>query len=382
MNRLLQQGHWEQQGMAMILALITLTLGTLLIVPVLSYAATGLKTTTIYERHARELYAADAGVESALWNLTEGGLAVPEGGQSQLPSLTLNNATVTVTIQSMGKPFYKITSIATSPDGHSTSIESYISLGSSPFDYAMASTEGDINLKGNAEITSSPDALEGNIYANGQITLKGNAEVQGDATATGAIGINGNASVTGDVEENGETLDFEPIDTSGFLSQANMGGTIAGDLTISGNGGYFLGPVHITGDLKISGNRVVTLCGTVWIDGTIKMSGNSRIEGGETIVAVGNIQIRGNSKLTANNMPFVISTTGDIKVTGNSWTSAILYAPNGDVELVGNAKVCGAVVGQNISGGGNSEVEYNTELKNHPDLPSSSSVRIRSWTIE
>ena len=56
------EGYHAEQGMAMIMALIALTLGTLLIVPTLSYAATVIKSAAIYERCTLEIYTADAGV--------------------------------------------------------------------------------------------------------------------------------------------------------------------------------------------------------------------------------------------------------------------------------------------------------------------------------
>jgi len=52
----------------------------------------------------------------------------------------------------------------------------------------------------------------------------------------------------------------------------------------------------------------------------------------------------------------VISAEGDITIGGNSWTTAILSAPDGDMALSGNSKICGAVVGQNVTAEGNKEV--------------------------
>lgn len=66
-NKLFKKINGGEQGMAMIMALITLALGALLITPTLNYAATGIKSTAIHKRLTSELYAADAGVEYALW---------------------------------------------------------------------------------------------------------------------------------------------------------------------------------------------------------------------------------------------------------------------------------------------------------------------------
>jgi hypothetical protein len=49
--------------------LILLALGTLLIVPFLGYMATGLTATKVFEEVMTEGYAADAGVEHAIWRI-------------------------------------------------------------------------------------------------------------------------------------------------------------------------------------------------------------------------------------------------------------------------------------------------------------------------
>ena len=66
-KRLVRRGNRGERGQAMIMALIALALGSLLITPTLNYMATGVKSTAIHQRLTSELYAADAGVEYAMW---------------------------------------------------------------------------------------------------------------------------------------------------------------------------------------------------------------------------------------------------------------------------------------------------------------------------
>ena len=373
----------RESGQVIIMALILLGIGGLLTVPSLNLASTGLKYHQVVERNTLEIYTADSGVEYAVCKLGNN----PEEYQANPleHSFTINDRTVNVTAEYYMNSVYKITSTATTGSGSSTSIVSYVSMIVSLFDYGMAATEGNINLSGNVEVTSPPDLFEGDIYANGAINLSGNIEVQGDATATGEINLSGNSFITGDAVGNlGTPLVFAEIDTSIYLDEADDQGStlIEGDLNTSGDGYYELGPAHITGNLIISENQIVTLTGTVWVDGTITMTGNTRIEGGETIVAVGDIQVTGNTKLDADNTPLIISTDGSITVTGDSWTTAILYAPNGDIMLSGNSMVCGAVVGRNITAEGNNEVEYLMGLRGCDDLPGAGGVNVLSYTID
>jgi len=368
-----------ESGAALIMTLILLALGALLMVPTLNLTSTSLEYHQVVEKNTLETYAADSGVQYALCRLANN----PEEFGPEPLSSEVNDRTVIVAVEYYVNNVYKITSTAMTDSASSTTIQSYVSITAGLFDYGMAATDGNISISGNAEVISSPDLFEGDIYANGDINLSGNAEVCGDATATGQIDLSSNASVTGEPEEQLDPpLVFAEMDTSIYLDEANQGTLIEGDLNIGGDDYYDLGPAHITGNLAISDNAIVRLTGTVWIDGTITMSGNSRIEGAETIVAGGDIQVTGNTKLDADNIPLIISTDGNITVTGSGWVSAILYAPNGDITLSGNSMVSGAVVGQNIYAEGNNTLEYLVELKSRSDLPGAGGMNILSYTIQ
>jgi len=377
--RLLKNG---ESGQALIAALILLALGYLLVVPTLGLASTSLKYHHRIETNTLESYAADSGVQYAMCRL---GNNPGEFGPETLPS-EVNDRTVNVTADYTGNNIYKITSTATSDSGSSTTIEAFVSVTASLLDYAMLATDGNINLSGNSEITSSPVLFEGDIYANGNITLSGNAEVQGDATATGEINTSGNATITGAIEDLAPPLEFPEVDTSIYLDEAEQGALIDGDLNISGTGDYVLEPAHITGDLYIGGSYRIILQGAVYVDGSITMEGLSMsfFEAPYAVVAEGPIIISANStiKLPPEGIPLIISTNGDITVTGGGWVSAILYAPNGDIILSGNSKVCGALVGRNIYAEGNNEVEYSADIKGRHDLPGGGGVNILSYTFQ
>jgi len=58
-----------ESGQALILALVLLLIGGLMLPPLLALASTGLKSSQVYERKTDELFAADSGVEDALWKI-------------------------------------------------------------------------------------------------------------------------------------------------------------------------------------------------------------------------------------------------------------------------------------------------------------------------
>jgi hypothetical protein len=70
----------SEKGQVLILVLILLTVCSLLIKPLLDYIGTGVKTSKVYENKISDLYAADAGVEDATWQIK----------YDQLPTLFTN----------------------------------------------------------------------------------------------------------------------------------------------------------------------------------------------------------------------------------------------------------------------------------------------------
>ena len=71
MIRLLKQLIKSEAGQALPIVLALLVLGGLTIVPSLNYAATSLNSSRIINESIKGVYAADAGVEEALWNLSD-----------------------------------------------------------------------------------------------------------------------------------------------------------------------------------------------------------------------------------------------------------------------------------------------------------------------
>jgi hypothetical protein len=59
----------KESGQVLIIVLVFLALGSIILLPLLTFTGSGLKAGMVYESKAAELYAADAGIEDALWNI-------------------------------------------------------------------------------------------------------------------------------------------------------------------------------------------------------------------------------------------------------------------------------------------------------------------------
>lgn len=69
MKSILDKSIRGEKGQALILVLILLLVGSLILTPLLSFMSTGLMAVRAQEERMCELYAADAGVEYALWQV-------------------------------------------------------------------------------------------------------------------------------------------------------------------------------------------------------------------------------------------------------------------------------------------------------------------------
>ena len=307
------------------------------------------------------IYPAGAGIQDAEWQL-QYGTEVPNNiGQSiQYTTGTVNGYTVSVTILKYNATVYTVTSTA----GNET-VTSHIQLAKTTgvFAYAVGSLGGDISLSGNVHL----QAASGNasVYSAANLTMSGNTSIKGNALAVDSINKSGNASISGTSTPNAQPVTFDTIDTSTYLAEATT--LHSGDYSISGNSNISLVSTHITGNLIISGNSVVNMTGVVYVDGYISVSGNAVLNITYPLIAVGNINISGNSSPLINGQyPLIISTSGNITVSGNSSLSALLYAPNGIIDIGGNSLV-GAAVGKSVKDSGNGTITY-------PDLSSQSNL--------
>jgi Tfp pilus assembly protein PilX len=157
----------SQKGYVLIAALLVLLVLGLISGPLLSYMVNGLRAGRVFETGAAELYAADAGVQDAVWRIPNAGLC-PGSPTTHYTISGVNGKTVDVTVTLVnnvtGTLTYKITSIAVTDGGgntaglSSTQIEAYVAgtvTYCSILDYLVA-IQGNLDDKG-------IDALEGDL---------------------------------------------------------------------------------------------------------------------------------------------------------------------------------------------------------------------------
>lgn len=162
MKTIMKEAIRNEKGNALTLVLVLLVVGGLILTPLLGLMSTGLVSGQLYERKMDEYYAADAGVEDALWELTQlqpNADKVP-GTLEQGPlTYTLNSAvndkdieiTVCMVSGTKGGGIYNITSTATSADGSTTTIESYVQTMPLFWSNVITSTD-EVRLESDSEV--------------------------------------------------------------------------------------------------------------------------------------------------------------------------------------------------------------------------------------
>ena len=188
----------DEKGAALVLTLVLLLVGGLIIAPLLGFMGTGIIAGEVHEKRMDELYAADAGVEDAIWKIQNPEAAglppIPCGDQPwDEPyeyEISVNDETVGVSIEYLGDDNYRVTCITIGDGGSGTAVESYVFYGShwrDILDYGIVALNGDITITGTSVVDSHPENNKAKIYAHGNIDIGKKSEVHGNATATGAI---------------------------------------------------------------------------------------------------------------------------------------------------------------------------------------------------
>jgi hypothetical protein len=346
----------DEKGQAMLLALILLLISGLMAAPLLAHMGSGLLTGQVYETRTAELYAADAGVEDAMWKVQNGtevkppvACGDPTSWNYTISDVNGKSVAYNITyVRNTTGAEYTITSVATTGNKSRTTVEAYVRYASdwgNILDYGIVALNGSITIDATSALDSFPEPNKTHIYANGNIANAKQSRVYGRATATGTI-ANINSIIPGPALDNQSPILFVLPDPQKYLDEANKGDLFPNGLVVNEN--RLLGPAHITGDLDIQAQGVVTLGGPVWVTGQIKAAGGSVICGEGPLVAVGGADLGVGAAPLVEKMPVIISTQGEIKVSGNAENYMVLYAPQGKVSVTGNPNIQGCIIGKEI----------------------------------
>jgi Tfp pilus assembly protein PilX len=340
MKRLLR----DEKGASLVMVLILLLISGLIIGPLLSYMGTGLITGEVYEMRTDELYAADAGIEDAVWKIQnkDGYLPCSPSSYSRNYTITdVNGKSVAVDITCEyavdGMTYtYRVLSTATG-DGSGTvasvsgtQIEAYVSGVSTDYagllDNVITSQNGidysppsrvDINYpEGHGPVDyydgtwPTPDMLADFYWPDvkDEMHYDGDTEIdlKGTSCPPGPIYIN-------DEENNSWPWGLGPLYVDGGLEILNSSNDPA-TLTLNGT-------IYITGDTLITPNKEMTLDlngQTIFVASdsadpqkALWIGGKCSIIGPGCIIAVGDVYFEPNIPVGMTEPIFILSVSGE-----------------------------------------------------------------------
>lgn len=311
----------DEKGQAMILAVILLLVGGLIVSSLLAYMGNGLLNGKVYEKRTAELYAADAGVEDAMWMIQNGNVTACPAQHNQPPYyINVNGKSVEIKITYMDGPIYHVASTATG-DGSGTKIDAYI-MGTPVYGNYTGITNqvitslGTINEYG--QVTIIPSTGENAPVANYDGSWPPPGELEDfywqyvkDTTPYSA----------GTINLNGVNNSLGPLYRNGTLTIENSSNTPA-TLTLTGT-------IYVTGDTDIgvsgSGQNTLTLNlngQTIFVESSsrkppnpvqaLQIGGKCTIEGPGVIIAIGDIYFAPKGNVGDDSDPvFILSVLGD-----------------------------------------------------------------------
>jgi hypothetical protein len=351
MKTVVKRAIRDEKGAALALALVLLVVGGLILTPLLGLMSTGLMAGQVYERHTDRLYAADAGVEDAIWRIQTNNLEFGTNNWSEPWYLTANGKNVTVQVYredldpDCGEEFmYRILSAAAADDGGgtaavgtTTTVDAYLRVAALNLSYML-----DYAIVSNDIINIQP-----NVTVNGSVWLPH----ANDLTLLGDSNITGNTVTSDDVLLTWPTADqlceyyWEDVkDLDPYPDQYV--------LNIPSGTTYDIGPSLAAGDLDIKGDGSIKLGGTIYVKGDLVLKATAQISlnlSGQTIFAEGGIKIPTGVTLSGSGC---IIARGDItfqpSISSTGTDFVLVMSIDGTVTVQPNGDFTGCIIGDEV----------------------------------
>jgi hypothetical protein len=378
----------DEKGQTLILTLVLLVVGGLIMAPLLAFMSTGIIAGEVYERRAAELYAADAGVEDAIWKIQN---SVPSFYPYEYPEpLIVNDKSVDITIfrEDIDPTCeedlrYQILSKATGTDGSSTTIEAYLSV--SYLDLSAL--------------------LDNAIISYDTIDIQPGNEVNGDVWLPDEEDLDNKGAINGTVKDSDDMIITWPeaSDLSSYYIEDVEGAPDPGpSIDIKDLNPKTIGPWYREGNLAVDNTgdpATLVLEGTVYVAGnlefqqpaasknyTVNLNGNTIFAEGSITFPAHHVSISGSGCIIAvGDINFQPAIQGDDFVLVMSITGEVEFHPSGDFTgcIAGNTHVQlqpGCTINW-ISPEGKG-LDYPMGVGDDDKLPPVTGLSILSWQIQ
>jgi Flp pilus assembly protein TadG len=212
------------------------------------------------------------------------------------------------------------------------------------------------------EITAG---FRGSICSDGPVNVGGNSLVKGDALAGEgySVDVDGTAVVTGYVGSRLTPLNMPPVDASDALVENDND-----QLPLVWQGNDWRNPLKSNGDFSLNAGEVYDVPPGTYCFDNVTLNGGSTLNFyGPTIIYVtgkfsrhGGAIVNNNTQIAENLQ--ILSTGGTMVINSDNEFYGVIYAPQSDVTLNGDADFFGACVGATLKINGTGTGHYDEDL--------------------
>jgi hypothetical protein len=339
MNSIMKGTIRDEKGNVLIMVLILLVVGGLILTPLLGLMSTGLLAGKVYEKKMDDYYAADAGVEDAIWRIQDNNLVFVNNCSYPQP-LIVNDRSVDVVVYREDLDptcaenlMYRILSIAATDDGggtaaidSSTTIDAHLSVSyldlSALLDNAIVSDDT-IDIQPGTEVDGDiwlPD--EDDLEEPPHWSHNGTVKDEDDVSITWPTAEQLSGYYWDDVKHLEEEAypDGYVMNIPGGTSELDpyvIGPLLAeGDLTIKGDGWIRLeGTIYVKGNLNFNPTPAINIDlnkQTIFAEGEILLNPGVVLYGSGCIIAIGYIDFQPSIGSEGDEFVFVFSITDEV----------------------------------------------------------------------
>ncbi len=345
--------NFKEKGSALLVVIFTMSILLIIGLAILEMITNETLMASYLADQTKACYLAEAGIQETLAMLKQN----PNYKNSSIwfdflsKSHTLGDGFYKISIEDLGKGCVKISSLANVRKAKAEIQAEVYASTVNPMFYNAISV--------NNEVCSNKIKVYGDVYANGDVSIKSPAKVYGNLKATGKI--TGKSNVSGKVEDDFVCIDFPDFEEEIYKKSAKR--HYVGD--------YFDDQLFISDVMFVDGNVTV-----------------NSIEGDGALYATGNIYIK-NGKITrgGSGYPLIISPKGIIlknrgeseklRVSGILFSKSISFPKGENISLNGSAVAGGVNLNETI------DISYDDAILNNKQylFPGSSKVYIYilSW---
>lgn len=364
-----------------------------------SFSSVALKETNVSRidvNGKQSYFLAEAGIEDLVWRIGNGRQYSPSqtvtlGGMSAV--VTVNALGTTRTVEATGNissAVRKTRTVLTTGTGvsfvYGVQVGDFgLEMGNNSSVVGNVYSNGDIRGGGAANSTITDTAISAGNHTIRDIRVNldayastfQNCRIDGVAHyVTSTSGCTFTTVVRDASPQPPSSFPITQNQIDGWKDDAEAGGTLNG-YSLGNNSSVSLGPKKINGNITFGNNSVLTLTGTLWVTGTLVMGNDVTIKldpitygtASGLMIIDGSVDLGNTAALQGSGQSgsylMVLSTygPGDAINLGNSASGAILYAPNGVIDVGNNLNLREATA-RGLDVGNNALITYEAGLAN------------------